>query len=135
MESAHTWDGTGCEFDSWQCWIYIISHAQRAYDYLGSFGVLWVHIYGLIQKLCLKKYLDNLIIQHCHLAQPCFEKVMLSCREQMTRYSHHHHHVPGRHRMRLTMMLRMLFFLQIHLHCHKSVNFVFNPDILVARRI
>ena len=44
VESARTWDGTGCEFDSWQCRIYIISHVHQAYDYLGPFGILWVHM-------------------------------------------------------------------------------------------
>ena len=56
LELAHTWDGKGCEFDSWQCRIYIISHVHKAYDYLSFFRVLWVHnTYDLIQKLCLKK--------------------------------------------------------------------------------
>ena len=41
--SAPAWDGTGCEFDSWQCQIYI-PHVHWAYDYLGPFGVLWVHM-------------------------------------------------------------------------------------------
>ena len=51
--SAPVWDGTGCEFDSWQCRIYnYISHVQRAYDYLGSFGVLWVHMAW--HKNCVK---------------------------------------------------------------------------------
>ena len=40
VESARTWDGTGREFDSWKCQIYIISHVYRAYDYSGPFGVL-----------------------------------------------------------------------------------------------
>ena len=60
VESARTWDGTGCEFDSWQCRIYIISHVHRAYDYskLGSFrGSL--STYGLIQKLCRKNELSS----------------------------------------------------------------------------
>ena len=51
--SARTWDGTGCEFDSWQCQIYIISHVHRAYDYLGPFGVLWVHMAW--HKNCVEK--------------------------------------------------------------------------------
>ena len=45
VESVCTWDGTGCEFDSWQCRIYIISHVQRAYDYLGPgslAGYIWL---------------------------------------------------------------------------------------------
>ena len=39
------------------------SHVHRAYDYLGPFGVLWVH--WLDTKICLKKlqfinkYADN----------------------------------------------------------------------------
>ena len=41
--SAPAWDGTGCEFDSWQCRIYI-SHVHWAYDYLGPVEVLWVHM-------------------------------------------------------------------------------------------
>ena len=47
VRSAPAWDGTGCEFDSWQCRICIIlyiSHVHWAYDYLGPFGVLWVHM-------------------------------------------------------------------------------------------
>ena len=44
VESACTWDGTGCKFESWQCRIYIIFHVHRAYDYLGPVGVLWVHM-------------------------------------------------------------------------------------------
>ena len=44
VESARTCEETGCEFDSWQCQIYIISHVHRAYDYLGHFRVLWVHM-------------------------------------------------------------------------------------------
>ena len=47
----NTWDGTGCEFDSWQCRISIISHVHRAYDYSSPFGVS-LGTYGLIQKLC-----------------------------------------------------------------------------------
>ena len=53
VESVHTWDRTGCEFDSWQCRIYIISHVHRAHDYSGPFGVLWVHIAWY--KNCVKK--------------------------------------------------------------------------------
>ena len=52
VESACTWDGTGCEFDSWQCRIYI-SHVHWAYDYLGPFGVLWVHMAW--HKNCVEK--------------------------------------------------------------------------------
>ena len=55
VESACTWNGTGCEFDSWQCQIYIISHVHRAYDYSGPFGVLWVHIAWY--KNCVEKVL------------------------------------------------------------------------------
>ena len=29
-----------CEFDSWQCRMYIISHVHTAYDYFSPFGVL-----------------------------------------------------------------------------------------------
>ena len=39
--SAPAWDGTGCEFDSS---VGYISHVNWAYDYLGPFGVLWVHM-------------------------------------------------------------------------------------------
>ena len=51
VESARTWDGRGCVFDSWHCRIYIISHVHRAIRLLGS---LWGSLgkYGLIQKLC-----------------------------------------------------------------------------------
>ena len=69
VESAHTWDGTGCEFDSWQCRIYTISHVHWAYDYSAPFGVLWVYVPrepqrdpsnpDLTPKLCWKK-LSNL---------------------------------------------------------------------------
>ena len=38
--SAPAWDGTGCEFDSWQCRIYIL-------------GVLWVHMAW--HKNCVEK--------------------------------------------------------------------------------
>ena len=46
------WDGTGCEFDSWQCRIYIpCSLSLRLLGSLrGSLGT-----YGLTRKLCLKK--------------------------------------------------------------------------------
>ena len=44
VESARTWAGSGCEFDSWECMIYIISHVQRTYDYLGPFRVLCVQM-------------------------------------------------------------------------------------------
>ena len=47
--SAPAWDGTGCEFDSWQC--RICSLSLRVFGSLrGSLGT-----YGLTQKLCLKK--------------------------------------------------------------------------------
>ena len=52
VESACTWDGTGCEFDSCQCRKNIISHVHGAYDYSGLWGSLGT--YGLIEKLCLK---------------------------------------------------------------------------------
>ena len=47
--STPAWDGTGCEFDSWQCWIYIpCSLSLRLLGSLrGSLGT-----YGLTQKLC-----------------------------------------------------------------------------------
>ena len=32
-----------------------ISHIHTTYDYLRPFRVLWAHMHGLIQKLCLKK--------------------------------------------------------------------------------
>ena len=56
--SAPAWDGTGCEFDSWQCRIYIpCSLNLRLLGSLrGSLGTC-----GLTQKLCLKK-LDKIII-------------------------------------------------------------------------
>ena len=59
VESACTWDGTGCEFNSWQCRIYIISHVHIAYDYLGPFRVLWVHMAW--HETCVKKSILN-----CH---------------------------------------------------------------------
>ena len=50
--STPTWDGTGCEFDSWQCRIYIPCSLS-----LRLLGSLWGSLgtYGLTQKLCLKK--------------------------------------------------------------------------------
>ena len=46
--SAPAWDGTGCEFNSWQCWIYIpCSSSLRLLGYLRVSGT-----YGLTQKLC-----------------------------------------------------------------------------------
>ena len=47
--STPAWDGTGCEFDSWQCRIYIpCSLSLRLLGSLrGSLGT-----YGLTQKLC-----------------------------------------------------------------------------------
>ena len=49
-ESARAYDGTGCEFESWQCRINI----PCSWSLLGSFwGSLGTH--GLIQKLYLKK--------------------------------------------------------------------------------
>ena len=56
----YSWDGTNCEFDSWQCQIYIISHVHRAYDCLGPFGV---PTYGSIQILCLKENYSAFNIQ------------------------------------------------------------------------
>ena len=50
--SAPAWDGTGCEFDSWQCRTYI--PCSLSLGLLGSLrGSLGT--YGLTQKLCLKK--------------------------------------------------------------------------------
>ena len=43
-----------CEFESWQCRIYIIFIVYRAYDYLGSFEVLWAQTL-LDTKIVLKK--------------------------------------------------------------------------------
>ena len=52
---------TSFEFDSWQCGIYIISHVHRAYDYLGPFGVLWVHMarHQLFEPLHAPYYFRN----------------------------------------------------------------------------
>ena len=49
--SASAWDGTGPEFDPWQCRIYI--PCSLSLRLLGS----WVHLgtYGLTQKVCSKK--------------------------------------------------------------------------------
>ena len=47
--SAPAWDETGCEFDSWQCRIYI--PCSLSLQLLGSFrGSL--STFGLTQKLC-----------------------------------------------------------------------------------
>ena len=52
MVSAPAWDGTGCEFDSWQFRIYI--PCSLSLRLLGSLrGSL--RTYGLTQKLCWKK--------------------------------------------------------------------------------
>ena len=46
--SAPAWDGTGCEFDAWQCRIYIHVHEPTiTWSLRGSLGT-----YGLTQKLC-----------------------------------------------------------------------------------
>ena len=59
MRSAPAWDGTGCEFDSWQCRIYVLR--SLSLRLLGSFrGSLGT--YGLTQKLCLKYILNTNII-------------------------------------------------------------------------
>ena len=57
--SVSALDGTGCEFDSWQCRIYIpCSLSLRLLGSLrGSLGT-----YGLTQKLSLKKYNNYNII-------------------------------------------------------------------------
>ena len=54
--SAPAWDGTGCEFDSWQCRIYTpCSWSLRLLEFLrGSLGT-----YGLTQKLCLKNMVGS----------------------------------------------------------------------------
>ena len=67
--SAPAWDRTGREFDSWQCRIYI-SHVHWAYDYLGPFGVLWVHMAW--HKNCVKKKL-----QHARHLKMCLDPKLL----------------------------------------------------------
>ena len=70
FESASicTWDGTGCQFDSCQYWIYIISHVHRAYDYLGIFRVLWVHNYiWLDTQIVLKKHFKFHFDENCDI--------------------------------------------------------------------
>ena len=37
-------DGTGCEVESWEWQINIISHVHRGYDYSGPFVVLMVYM-------------------------------------------------------------------------------------------
>ena len=55
--SAPAWDGTGCEFDSWQCRIYI--PCSLSLRLLGSLrGSLGTN--GLTQKLCRKNKLKKL---------------------------------------------------------------------------
>ena len=57
------WDGTGCEFDSWQCRIYIpcLLSLRLLGSLRGSLGT-----YGLAQKLCLKKpAYDRQVIGYC----------------------------------------------------------------------
>ena len=50
VSSALAWDGTGCEFDSWQCRIYI--PCSLSLRLLGSFFQGSLGTYGLTQKLC-----------------------------------------------------------------------------------
>ena len=54
--SAPAWNGTGCEFDSWQCRIYIPCSLS-----LRLLGSLWGSLgtYGLTQKLCWKNNKNN----------------------------------------------------------------------------
>ena len=51
VESACTWNGTGCEFDSWQCRIYISTpmfiEPTITCDPSGFSGYIW-----LDKKLC-----------------------------------------------------------------------------------
>ena len=62
-----------CKFESWQCWINIISRVHRAYDYSGPFGVLWLHMAWY--KNCVKKII--LKISHSlsqkSVAQKCLK--------------------------------------------------------------
>ena len=51
MVSAPAWDGTGCEFDSWQCRIYI--PCSLSLRLLGSLRGSWVHMAW--HKNCVKK--------------------------------------------------------------------------------
>ena len=53
--SACTWDGTSCEFNSWQCQTY--SYHIPCSQSLRLLGFLWGSLgtYGLTQKLCLKQ--------------------------------------------------------------------------------
>ena len=62
--SAPIWDGTGCEFDSWQCRIYIYIPFSLSLWLLGSLrGSLGA--YGLTQKLCWKNKLHMEAICLC----------------------------------------------------------------------
>ena len=50
---APAWDGTGCEFDSWQCLIYI--PCSLSLRLLGFSGYIW-----LDTKIVLKKKIERL---------------------------------------------------------------------------
>ena len=67
--SAPTWDGIGCEFNSWQCRIYIpCSLSLRLLGSLrGSLGT-----YGLTQKLCYKKISIKHILFQRNITQTAF---------------------------------------------------------------
>ena len=55
--SAPAWDGTGCEFDSWHCRIYI--PCSLSLRLLGSLWSLWVHMAW--HKNCVKKKKDLIL--------------------------------------------------------------------------
>ena len=54
--SAPAWDGTGCEFDSWQCRIYI--PCSLSLRLLGSLRGSWVHMAW--HKNCVKKNISTI---------------------------------------------------------------------------
>ena len=73
--SAPAWDGTGCEFDSWQCRIYI--PCSLSLRLLGSFrGSLGT--YGLTQKLCKKQFITVRIVIVSWIKQLCVNYEQLS---------------------------------------------------------
>ena len=72
--SALAWDGTGCEFDSWQCRIYIpCSLSLRLLGSLrGSLGT-----YGLTQKWCWKTPILNFKCRYLRISHDYLGKCLL----------------------------------------------------------
>ena len=115
------WDGTGCEFDSWQRRIYFISHVHRAYDYFGPFGVLWVHMAW--HKNCVNKNPgpDNMLnFQYCANCTPGRLKWHLSPAHGITKKWTHTKYIIGFMqrctRSKLSRECGRWFYAERHLH-------------------